>query len=502
MKEKYYLQKKMSVSNKKKAGWIIAGVAGLVLLFFLVNLYVKNKIEQQLGEQLQVTAYKDLSVNILFNRFSVENLKLDQKRFSGNIEKVKLSGLSYSEYLFNNNIVINEFELVRPQITVFPKDSSAKETSGQQKLQIKNLRVKNGKFSRQSADTTETMVYAHVASAAVENIHSGMQLSNINSYQLEVDSLFLKMNPEHYIDVGRLSAKNGQVEISDFKIRSFFNRKEFVQRIPYEKDYVRLDVNEIKLCSLHFEMRKDSLYLRNSKMTLAGANLNIYRNKLVADYPNVKPLYSKMLRNAPIFINFEKVVVNNSEIVYEEQVKAGEQPAIVRFAAVKGEVDELHNLKELSSQPRITASADFMQCTPVSIDWTFPVFNAQDKFQISGNFGTIQGEALDPFLVPSLNARARGTINSVYFNFFGNDDVMQGDFRMEYDDLKVELLTKKKEEKKGFLSAIANLFVDNEQEPEEGGSYDVQVERTKNKSFWNFAWKGLREGLLDAVGQL
>ncbi|WZL87771.1 hypothetical protein VS868_09120 [Salinimicrobium sp. 3283s] len=489
------------MSKKKTIIWIGAGVAGIILLLFLANLYVKNSIEQQLDEKLQASGYNDLSVNIFLNRFSVENLKLDERRFAGSIDKVKVNRLSYTEYLFNNNIEVDEFEIISPSLTFFPKDTSAKKSSAQQQVHVKNLRVKNGSFSKQPSDTAAATMYAHIPTARVEDIKSGMQLSGLKNYQLELDTLYLRMNPEHYIDVGSVSAQNGQIDISDFKIRSLFTREEFVQRIPYEKDYVRLDVEKITLDSLNFEMRNDSLYLRNPKMTVARAQLDIYRNKLVADYPNEKPLYSKMLREAPIFLNFEKVEVKNSEIVYEEQVEGAEKPAIVRFAAVNGEINDLHNLKELDTQLKITANADFMQGTPVSIDWTFPVFNPQDKFQISGNFGTLEGEALDPFLIPSLNARARGTVNSVYFNFYGNDDVLQGDFRMEYDEFKVELVNKEKE-KKGFLSAIANLFVDNEQEPDEGGGQDVRVERTKNKSFWNYAWKGLCEGLLDAVGQL
>ena len=489
------------MSQKKTIVWISAGVAGIILLLFLANLYVKNKIEQQLDEKLQASDYNDLSVNIFFSRFSVENLKLDERRFAGSIDKVKVSGLSYTEYLFNNIIEVDEFEIITPSLTFFPKDTSSSKSSAQQQVHVKNLRVKNGSFSQQPSDTATATMYAHIPTARIEDIKAGMQLSDLKNYQLELDMLYLKMNAEHYIDIGRVSAKNGQIEISDFKIRSFFTRKEFVQRIPYEEDYVRLDVAKIYLDSLKFEMRKDSLYLHNPNMTIAEAHLDIYRDKQVADFPNVKPLYSKMLREAPILLNFERVEVKNSEIIYEEQVEGANEPSIVRFAAVKGEIINLHNLRGLPSQPKITASANFMQGTPVSIDWTFPVFNPQDKFQISGNFGTLEGEALDPFLIPSLNARVRGTLNSVYFNFYGNDDVMQGDFKMKYNELKVELVNKE-QEKKGFLSAIANLLIDNKQEPDEGGEQDVRVERTKNKSFWNYAWKGLRKGLIDTVGQL
>ncbi|WP_029035787.1 hypothetical protein [Salinimicrobium terrae] len=494
------------MSKKKKIIWILSGVAGVILLLFLANLYVKNRIQEQLDKQLQASDYKDLSVNILLNKFSVEDVKVNQGRFAGSVDEIKLSGLSYFKYLFQNEVEIDELELISPNVRIFPKDTSAVDTaskngSSQQKVQINNFRIKNGIFNKESQDTTASAMYAHVPTAEVNNLRSGMEISDLESYRLEMDTVYLKMNSEHYIDVGNFSAEDGKVDISDFKIRSFYPRTDFVQKIPYEKDHITLDVKEITLDSLDFNMRKDSLYLTNSELTISEAYLNIYRDKQVPEYPGVKPLYSKMLREAPIFLNFERVLVENSEIVYEEKVKAEDRPSIVRFAAVNGEINDLHNVRELSSQPKITANADFMQGTPVNIEWTFPVFDPQDSFEISGSFGRLEGEALDPFLIPSLDARARGTVNDVYFNFYGNDDVLQGDFRMEYNEFTIELLNKEDEEK-GFLSAIANLFVDNEQEPDEGGGQDVRVERTKNRSFWNYTWKGLREGLIDAVGQL
>lgn len=496
------------MSKKKNTIWILLVVGGLVLLLFLTNFYVKHKVRQELDQRLQQNGYTDLSVNIFSNNFSIKNMEARQDRFSLKAEKVRASGLSYYKFLFNDKLEINDFELISPQIKIFPKDSAsskdsaAADSSAKMKIQIRKFLVKNGSLSKQSDDTATTSLFARIPEAFVNNVKTGMKLSELNSYRLQLDSVYLRMNPQHYIDVGKVSAEDGNVEMKDFKIRSFFPRNEFLRKIPYEKDYITLDVEKISLDSLNLAMRNDSLYVQNRNMTINKANLNIYRNKLVKDDTTTKPLYSKMLREAPVYINFENVVVENSEIVYEEQVKVEDGPAKVRFAAVNGEINNLHNLREISSQPKITANADFMEGTPVNIDWTFPVFNALDKFQISGEFGRLEGEALDPFLIPSMNARARGTVNDIYFNFYGNDDVMQGDFRMNYDNFEIELLTAEKEEKKGFLSAIANLFVDNEQEPEEGGGENVKVERTKNRSFWNYAWKGLREGLIDVVGQL
>lgn len=490
------------MSKKKKITWTLSIVGGIILLLFLANFFVKQRLQKELDARLQASAYNDLNVNIFLNRFSIEDVHIEKDRFALDAEKVKATGLSYYKFLFQNELEIGELELISPKVKIFPKDTASQSVEGKREVLINKISVSNGSFSKQSSDSAAATFFTLIPQAVVHNINTGMEISEIGSYRVELDSMYLKMNAEHYIDVGHLMAEDGHVNISDFKIRSFFSKSEFDQRIEVEKDRVILDVNDISLDSLSFKMRNDSLYLKNPEMTIRQANLNIYRNKAVPDDPSTVPLYSKMLREAPFFINFERVLVENSEIIYEERVRAEDRPAVVRFAALNGKIDNLHNIRELSSQPKITANADFMRGTPVNIDWTFPVFDPQDKFEISGNFGRLEGEALDPFLVPALNARARGTINNVYFNFYGNDDVLRGDYRMEYDEFKVELLKQETGEKKGFLSSLANLLVDNRQEPDEGGGQEVKVERTKNRSFWNYIWKGLREGLLDAVGQL
>ncbi len=490
------------MSHKKKIFWGGLILGAIILLAFLANLYVKNRLQQELDKQGASSVYEDLSVNIFLNNFSIKNVEIKEQGFGLTANKIRAKGLSYYKYIFNNKLEIDEVELTSPEVKLFPKDSSTKSNSGKNRdVLINKISINDGSLSKISSASASPTFFAHMPKAVVKNVSSGMKISDLKSYQLRLDTLYLKMNSEHFIDVGELSAQDGHVEISDFEIKSFYPKIEFDQKIPYEKDRISLVVKNISLDSLNIDKRNDTLFLQNSEMTVSNALLNVYRNKLVADDPREKPLYSNLLREAPILINFQKVFVENSEILYEEQAKAEDGPAMVRFAGVNAEINNLHNLRELSSQPKITANADFMRGTPVTMEWTFPVFDLQDKFTISGSFGSLEGEALDPFLVPSLNARARGTLNSVYFNFYGNDDFLRGDFKMDYNKFKVELLSKN-EKKKGFLSSLANLLIDNKKEPDEESGNQVKVDRNKNRSFWNYVWKGLREGLVDAVGQL
>ena len=71
---------------------------------------------------------------------------------------------------------------------------------------------------------------------------------------------------------------------------------------------------------------------------------------------------------------------------------------------------------------------------------------------------------------------------------------MNGKFRITHKDLKVSLINKETKEKKKFLSAVVNLVVkkDSQKFPE---SADIDVTRNKERSFFNFYWKGIEDGL-------
>lgn len=367
-------------------------------------------------------------------------------------------------------------------------------------MKIGEIHLRNGTFSRKDNDSSTNNLHLKFPEVELKFRNKNVSDFDVGNYRVELDSVFLKMNEEHYISTGSVEAENGKVGVSDFAITSFYSKDEFDRNIPYEKDRIDLKVPRISMENLNLEERKDTLYIEDSKMTISEAFLEIYRNKLNPDAPNRKPLYNELLREAPIKLNLQQVLVEKSEIIYEELVQEDHPAAVIRFTQVEGEINNLQNLSDSLPQPQITARANFMRGTIVSLNWTFPVFDPLNRFTVSGEFGEIHGEALDPFLIPAMDVQARGKIKEISFSFSGNEDMLEGNFAMDYESLKVELLKDEGKKKKNFLSALANLLVENEGEVGEQEK-SISVERNKKRSFWNFLWLGLRQGFIEVVRQ-
>lgn len=489
------------MKKKKILFTIIAVSAGMVFLVFLLNLYVKQRVETRLSNLEAPVDYSNLDVNVLTNTFGLSEVKTRQPTFALTAQKVQLSGLSYYKFLFKDQLDIGQIKLEEPNIRYFPQDSVSKDTSEKKPFRVGSVLLKDGNFSRSNSDTSEVDLFVSFPEVEVKGLKRSKDL-DFKGYSVVLDSVYMKMNAEHSIQVGNVEANSGRVQLLDFRIVPFDSKEVFDQKISVEKDRISLRVDSISMENFAVEKVRDTLLLSDPKMTISNAFLEIYRNKLVKDDVSRKPLYNELLRKSPVKLNFKQVLVENSEIIYEEQVQESRQPAIIRFTDVSAEINNLNNLSsEESRQPKITARANFMRGTPVEISWTFPVYDLNNSFNISGSFGSMEGETLDPFLVPALDLQARGEINQIQFNFSGNENLLSGEFKMDYDDLKMELLKEEGKEKKGFFSAIANLFVENKGEAR-AEEKQIEVERNKERSFWNYVWLGLRKGFLDTVSQL
>jgi hypothetical protein len=94
-----------------------------------------------------------------------------------------------------------------------------------------------------------------------------------------------------------------------------------------------------------------------------------------------------------------------------------------------------------------------------------------------------------------MNVDVEGMLDEVYFNFAGNDLKSKGNFAIKYEDLNVTVYKKNsRKEKNKFLSAIGNLFVKKDSD-EKVKEMEVEVDRIPEKSFYNFLWRNIGEGL-------
>jgi hypothetical protein len=121
--------------------------------------------------------------------------------------------------------------------------------------------------------------------------------------------------------------------------------------------------------------------------------------------------------------------------------------------------------------------------------------NRAEAFNISGNIYSFNAAKMTPFIKPYVHFTAEGDIQEVRFNFNGNDINATGDFGIKYKGLKVTVYNEKNNKERKLISAVGNVLVKTKTNDEFKKTRIDTVTRNQQRSFYNFFWHCVQQGL-------
>jgi hypothetical protein len=324
--------------------------------------------------------------------------------------------------------------------------------------------------------------------------NSGIQ-AKINKYSISTKN-FGYRTKFYNMTAGSLKLNQNTVNVNSFVMKPLVSRAQFIRMIPVESDLYDIKASQITANGT-WDLFSDQKLIRASNVMIHNADANIFRSKIPKDDPKEKPLYSRMLRSIKIPMVVNNLNLKDSKLVYEEDTPESAGPGKLTFSNFSMNVKNLNSAKIKGNPTRvdIKINCSFMNLAPLAVNWNFDVADQSDRFTISGRTTNLPATGINPFIRPYLHVTATGTIQEMLFDFRGNPKGLNGKFNLKHKDLKVTILDKDNREKKGFLTAVANLLVksDSGKLPED---VDVEdVERDPTKSFFNLFWKGIEQGL-------
>ncbi|ROH98840.1 hypothetical protein EGI16_19965 [Chryseobacterium sp. G0240] len=299
------------------------------------------------------------------------------------------------------------------------------------------------------------------------------------------------------INLGLLKLNKNRIQANNFAMKPLVSRAQFIKMIPVERDLYDLKAGQIT-AEGSWDLFSQNKFVNASQVMIQSADANIFRSKIPKDDPKIKALYSKMLRSIKIPMTIANMDLKNSVLVYEEDTPESMGSGKLTFSNFNMNVKNLNSAKTKGKPTRvdIKINCSFMNLAPLSVHWNFDVADQNDAFAISGRIAGLPASGINPFIRPYLHVTAtEGTIQELLFNFKGNPAGLHGTFNMKHKDLKIAVLNKHNHEKKGFLTAVANVFLKSD-----SGSFPESVtvenvERDPTKSFFNLFWKGIEQGL-------
>ncbi|KQT22212.1 hypothetical protein ASG31_02415 [Chryseobacterium sp. Leaf404] len=363
---------------------------------------------------------------------------------------------------------------------------------------VRNIKLKNSNFTldkdNQPLSFNQLNVTVSNLEIAPKSDNSGLAFK-VKDYRL-ASSGFSYKTKFYLMTVGNLNFTKNKTVINNFAMKPLVSRAQFIKMIPVESDLYDLRFAQIS-ASGNWDLFSENKSIHANSITILNANANIFRSKVPADDPKIKPLYSKMLRSIKIPMFVDHFYLKNSYLEYEEDTKKSDGPGKLTFNNFNMHVQNLNSakMKGKPTEVKIKIDCSFLNASPLSVNWNFNTADQSDRFRIAGRATGIPASSLNAFIVPYMNVSATGTIQEMLFDFTGNPKGLEGSFKLKHQDLKIALLDKQTKEKKGLLSAVANVFIKSTSEkfPE---SVEVEgVERDPTKSFFNMFWKGIEDGL-------
>jgi len=329
---------------------------------------------------------------------------------------------------------------------------------------------------------------------------------------ISCDKIALPLKNKRYkLDVGglRFTSHNNTLSVHQLRIIPQLPENEFAHSLPVQKDRYDFLLEDISLQTID----RESLWHRAlvaEAMTIGKSSFKVYRDlsrppdttSKVGKYPQ------QLLMRLPFPVNIKRLTFEHSYIEYKERNAKSDSAGRLRFFDANATLTNVTNRKRdilRDNKCVLKFKARLLNTTPVDARLVMLLNDPHGKFSMEGDIGAIDVKALNPLTRPMGLARMeKGSIHQLHFDITGTDSTSNGTVLLLYDDLKISLLKKDKEEgtlnKKVLVSLFANFAIKDSNGGDNPRVAEVHFDRILNKSFFNFIWKTIFTGIRKSVG--
>ncbi len=506
---------------------IIVIIAVVIGLFFAINIGINFWLNKKLPSIIEeennspfLVKYESIDIDLFSRDIYIKNLKIFPKQILNDsipdtgvhatIASVEISDFGIWDVLFHNKINAEKITVVRPEGIFYEgiehtqnKDTKPARTL-EQIITCKSFFLENGNFKIINHTTNSLVLSLANAHIELKNIivtqHTLEQKLPVyfDDYAFLCDSLFYATKDKYHITIKRITAKKSNVNIDEFAMVNMLSRKQFVNSLAKEKDLFTLKVKNIKIENSNWGFINERFFFETSFIKLDEAAANIYRSKIPADDLSKKKLYSNMLRDLPINLKVDSLQMINSNLVYEEEKDIDFGAGKLSFHQFNMTVANITGGKDFASKEdvKIKIHNKFMNAANMEVNWNFNVLDRSDNFRISGKIINLNTTEIAPFTQPYAQLKFNGLLESVYFDFNGNDIDAKGNFIVNQKDLKLTIYQKKDPQKVNKIkTAIGNFLVKSNADKDKVKEVEIEVQRKQDRSVFNFLWLCLAEGL-------
>lgn len=540
---------------KKRKPLIIAGLvlSAIVILAVIGGLLASLLAERTIRSILDddplhghKIEFRKVNVNLLTFSGSIKDLTVEPEpiMFSeevpdslfgiplikASVKRVSLKNLEIFDLLFRKKLRVNAISIKSPEINYSIPATKRREVKEEKKegnimedldsFNLEIIEIVDGNFY-----LAEKGMEPFLFSGNYNLSLSGIEVSVDDKFDFTEDLSFKKgtaqLKDNQFLLPGELyDLKAGEISIdysdsllliNEFKFIPNFSKTEFGWKNGTQTDRFDVSIDTILASDIHFSNLMKHLDIRLGNLALAGADINIYRDKNVPfDFSKYPKLPHQSLVGLPLSLLIDSLDIRRVDLQYEELQEGEDAPGIISLTEGNIRVYNITSTeKAVSDKESMKIAGRFMLQgkAPFDMEMELPYAQRFGEFSYRGSIGEMELKDLNSMTIPSEGINIlEGSLDSFDFSMNANEVFALGTASFYYHDVKIEIMKKGKgigeeNHSRSFLSSLANIAIrkDNPYKNRPGKVAIAHFMRDRNKGIVNLMVKPLIKSMVSTL---
>jgi len=245
-----------------------------------------------------------------------------------------------------------------------------------------------------------------------------------------------------------------------------------------------------------------------SRASIGELNLRAFRDKRKEFKHKTRKTFQEEIYSFPGRLHMDTVAILDGNITYVEHDEDAKEAGFVNFNKISVIIsgitnDSLVNTGNLS----LHGTALFMGKGGLSIKLVAPLFDKNYSFTVAGILGGMEIEEVNTILGNNANLYAKGSLDSMRFNFNASSSQATGKLDMIYQDLDITIRNKSTGDTTGFKSKLMSWIADlktpdsNPLPGKEQRVGKIEYERDPEKFLFNYVFKSILSGIQSTLSK-
>jgi hypothetical protein len=544
----------LSKKNKVRVFTIAAIAASIVAVIIIINLVIGNIIENKIRNSLSdkesinyTIELRNVNANILTGNINLKDLEIvpdssfilklkngesDQSAaLYALIPTFRLAGIGLYKALTSKDISIRKILLKKADLKIYlGKKPERKPESNNKKFDadsifiqgLTGIEIGNIELSKCKLEVYDLVNDIQIMqSKDLELEIDGIQLKKLeglnNYFKIDLDYLSIELlkerinlpNGNYYItfDGLYLNLSDSLVELEGLTYTpTFENKYELAKKLKYTSEIFDITLKKLSVRGIDFQKLKNVGSFYADSIIVQSLNLNILMDKRMPFNEDRRPkLPNEVIKNVGFPLYIRGISIKNSRLNYQERMENTEELMTAVLGNLSVEISFATSVSDsiaIGKSMEVKLRSNFMDITPLSIDFDFPLNSLLDTFYFTGHMSSAKMSEFNQAAFPAMGLKFdNGQLDNINFSGSASPRFSKGKMTMLYHNLEADISKKDFENKNKFLSWLANavLYTSNPGKNTEIRIAQMEFERVPYKGFGNLMWKTLQSGIMHSV---